>query len=318
MKSIRIIENRSEIGAGTRGSSLGVDALKIASLKEGSDLFARLSSSTVEHQNHLLWEKNPTPQAIHIEGMIKVFESVAKEVSTTLSMNEFPLILAADHASAGGTIAGLKSANPNSRLGVIWIDAHGDLHSPFTSPSGNIHGMPLATALAEDNLANKAADPIEGTRNQWNALKELGGISPKILPEDIVFFGVRDTETPEDNLIKEKSIKNYTVEECREKGIELVCKEALSQLSSCDMIYISFDVDSMDPDLVSYGTGTPVVNGFSPSEAMKIIELLIKDNSKISCFEMVEVNPLLDNKGNKMAETAFGILKNVVKLIEEN
>ncbi len=318
MKEIQIIENRSEIGAGTRGASLGIDALKIASLNKNSDYFKKYSSLNVEDANDLLWEPTPTPSAIHIDGIAKVYESVANLVFSSIKADNFPLVLAADHASAGGTIAGIKKAFPNKKLGVIWIDAHGDLHSPYTSPSGNVHGMPLATALAEDNLKNQRTKPKQEAVDYWESLKNCGGIEPKIEPSDLIFFGVRDTEGPEDALAKEKGIKNFTVEECRRLGLKNACTEALDRLAHCDIIYISFDVDSMDPDIVSYGTGTPVDGGFTPQEANELIESIIIESGKVVCFEMVEINPLLDNKGNFMAETAFDILVNTTKKLEEH
>ena len=316
MKQIKVIENRSEIGAGTRGASLGIDALKVASLNQKSDFFSRYTSLKVKDRNELLFQSVKTPTAIRIEGIREVYENVANAVQGVLKEENFPIVLAADHASAGGTIAGIKMAYPNKRLGVIWIDAHGDLHSPYTSPTGNVHGMPLATALNEDNVANKVKEPSEEALKHWNAMKELGGLSPKIEAEDLIFFGVRDTESPEDSLMKKKGIKNYTVAECRKKGMKLAVEEALNQLKDCDMLYISFDVDSMDSEKVSKGTGTPVPNGFMPDEALTIIKSLLESN-KVSCFEMVEVNPTLDNKANSMAETAFEILNETAVSIEK-
>jgi len=311
VKELKIIENCSEIGAGTRGASLGIDALRIASLNLGSDYFSKYPSHRIEDENHLLFKHNATPKAIRISGIAKVYERIANEVEKTLAQKQFPLVLAADHSSAGGTIAGIKKAYPNKRLGVIWIDAHADLHSPYTSPSGNVHGMPLATALAEDNLKSRVADPSDKALQNWEQMKDLGDINPKLKAEDLIFFGVRDTEKPEQELMKREGIVNYKVDDCRRSGMEAAAEAGLKQLANCDIIYISFDVDSMDPDLVSYGTGTPVKNGFSPEEAQALIEHLIQKSEKVCCFEMVEVNPILDNKGNLMAETAFGILNTI-------
>lgn len=316
MKQLKILEQKSEIAAGTRGASLGIDALKVASLKEESQFFYKYKTKELAHQNHLLFEENRTPTAIRIAGVVEVFNSTSNGVIEVFEAGDFPLILSGDHASAGGTIAGIKSANPNKRLGVIWIDAHGDLHSPYTSPTGNIHGMPLATALAEDNLECQIKEIKDEAKDGWEALKNCQGIVPKIQAEDIVFFGVRDTEEPEDKLMTRLNIKNYTVKETKDLGVENAVKEALDRLSHCDIIYISFDVDSMDCDIVSKGTGTPVPNGYTPDEAYQIIEEIIK-SGKVACFEMVEVNPCLDNKINLMAETAFAILEKTVVAIEK-
>ncbi|MEX2379826.1 MAG: arginase family protein, partial [Vicingaceae bacterium] len=137
-----------------------------------------------------------------------------------------------------------------------------------------------------------------------------------ILPEDLIFFGLRDTEEPENELIRRLGIKNFSVTECREKGFDQAVQEALEKLNQCDFIYISFDVDSMDSDKVSEGTGTPVPDGFLPAEAQCIISGLI-DSGKVGCFEMVEVNPTLDDQKNKMAETAFQILETTAQKIEQ-
>ena len=313
---IQLIENKSELGAGTRGSSLGIDALRVASLNRGSDYFLKNKVITLKNNNEMLFDSVKLATAKRIKGIVKIFNRVSKEVGKTLSDSKFPLLLSADHSSAGGTIAGIKMKYPNKRLGAIWIDAHADLHSPYTSPTGNVHGMPLATAIAFDNKECQVKDPPEEAIKYWNQLKETGGMSPKILTKDIVFFGVRDTEFPEDELIRREGIKNFTVAETREKGIAAACEEAFEILKNCDIIYISFDVDSMDCDLVSMGTGTPVPGGYSPQEANSIIQNLIQSD-KLVCFEMVEINPTLDNKKNLMAETAFDILVNTTNTLEK-
>jgi arginase len=317
MSKIKLLEIRSEIAAGTRGSSLGSDALRVASLNKNSTYFSNYPLELIADRNDLLWSAIDTPSAIRIEGLVEVYRNVSESVCKVLGDGDFPLVLAADHASAGGTIAGIKKAYPNKRLGVIWIDAHGDLHSPYTSPTGNMHGMPLATALGINNEECQVNQVKDLTLAKWNELKNMGGMSPKILPSDLVFFGVRDTEQPEDFLIEKHGIKNYTVAETRKFGIKKAVAETLAKLTDCDILYISFDVDSMDPDVVSYGTGTPVKDGFNPAEAQEIIQLLL-ESKKVVTFEMVEINPTLDNKCNKMAETAFEILEQTTRVIEQN
>jgi len=314
MEKIRLLEMKSEIAAGTRGSSMGIDALRIASLNKKSNYFSHYPIHKIADRNDLLWAENPTPFGIRIEGLVEVYQNVCDSVSKTLTEKLFPVVLSADHGSAGGTIAGIKKAFPNKVLGVIWIDAHGDLHSPYTSPTGNMHGMPLATALGVDNDECKINEIKETTLIKWNELKSIGGMSPKITPENLIFFGVRDTEAPEDFLMKKHSIKNFTVAETREKGVENSVNEALAQLANCDILYISFDVDSMDPDEVSYGTGTPVKNGYRPDEIQTMINSIL-ESKKVVAFEMVEINPTLDNKCNKMAETAFDILEETTRII---
>lgn len=147
MKRIILVENKSEIGAGTRGASLGIDAVKIAALNAKSNYFKDTKIIKIENENDKLWEETSFESAKRIEGIVKVYKRISNSVSDILTKNKFPVLLSGDHSNAGGTIAGIKKAYPEKRLGVIWIDAHADLHSPYTSPTGNVHGMPLATAL---------------------------------------------------------------------------------------------------------------------------------------------------------------------------
>lgn len=293
------------MGAGTRGASLGVDAIKIAALDFGSRYFKQYKSEEVPNENHLLMESAGNPHAKRISGVLTMCERVCDVVSKAFKNNEFPIVLAGDHSTAAGTIAGIKAANPKKTLGVIWIDAHADIHTPYTSPSGNVHGMPIAMALGEDNTDQKINKIDQETINFWYSLKNIGGISPKITYHDLVYINVRDTEKQEDILLKKNGVKNFTTIEIRRKGVEKVAIEALALLDHCDMIYVSFDVDSMDAS-ISKGTGTPVPNGISEKEAGNLVARLMQ-SSKVCCFEMVEINPTLDRE-NLMAENAFEIL----------
>ena len=315
MQQIKIIKNRSDIGAGTRGSDLGIDAIEIAAINKGSDYFSRYSYVDIETENDAVYTKQNTPFAKRIKKVLKVCERLSEAVQLIAKSNDFPLVLSGDHSSALGSISGMKLTEPNKRLGVVWIDAHADIHSPHTSPSGNIHGMPLAAALAEDNMDRKINEVTDETRKTWEGLKNIGGIEPKVLAEDVVYFGVRDTEEPEDYIADKIGIKNYKVDEVRFRGLQTCVSESLNRLKNCDHIYISFDVDSLDCDLISKGTGTPVSKGFDQFEVMEIINQII-ESGKVSCFEVVEVNPTLDEKGNFMAETAFDVLDSVTTKIE--
>jgi arginase len=210
---------------------------------------------------------------------------------------------------------GIKAAQPEKRLGVIWIDAHADLHTPYTTPSGNMHGMPLAMVTQLDNLDCKINQPSQETLTYWDKIKKIGGDSPKINPQDIVFISVRDTEAPEDFLIKKYSIKNFSTAEVRQLGVATIAKEALQLLKDCDQLYISFDVDSLDSS-ISVGTGTPVPNGLTVAEALQLNAELIKDK-RVCCWEIVEVNPTLDTE-NTMAEIAFDVLEITTKSLVDN
>jgi arginase len=311
---IKLIKNRSDIGAGTRGSDMGIDALEIAAINSGNDYFNRHAYEDVETHNETIYQKNTNNFAKRIEHVVQQCKRVAKAVSSNLIVGNYPIVLSGDHSSALGTISGLKSANPQARIGVIWLDAHTDIHSPFTSPSGNIHGMPLAAALGLDNLQYQINQPDEATLLQWYKMKNIGIEGPKILPQDLIYFGIRDYEEAEEKVINDQNIKFFKVEELRFKGLENCVQEAIQLLSNCDLIYISFDVDSMDCDRISYGTGTPVPAGFNPEEVIQIIQLF-QATGKVKCIELTEINPLLDNKGNKMAETAFEVLDKVSNTI---
>ncbi len=315
-KTIKIIKNRSDIGAGTRGSDLGVDAIEIAAINQRNDYFNQFDFEDIETENESIYNKVNNSFAKRIKSVYEQCTRLSTSVKRNLEENNFPLVLSGDHSSALGTISGLKAANPDKRIGVVWIDAHADIHSPYTSPSGNIHGMPLAAALSEDNLACQVNEVSEETKTYWTGMKNIGCDGAKVLASDVVYFGVRDTEEPEDKQIEALGIKNYMVHEVRYRGLEVCVQEALQSLAACDMIYISFDVDSMDCDMISYGTGTPVPKGFDQYEIIEIFNQLIA-SKKIGAIEFVEVNPLLDFKGNKMAETAFEVLDAVTKSLKK-
>lgn len=312
---IKIIENQSEIAAGTRGTGLGIGAMKVVSQTAQDGFFGKYETFNIIHENNLLNFPTPYNFAKRIDGLVKIYDRTCTTVSDVLKNGDFPLVLSGDHACAGGTIAGIKKAFPNQRIGVVWIDAHADIHTPYTTPSGNIHGMPLATALNEDNLASQINQLDDETTDLWNQLKQTGGIAPKVNVEDIVYISVRDTEKPEDDFIEKNHIKNYSVDEIREKGKQIVLDEIKNRLSDCDIIYVSFDVDSMDCILISKGTGTPVEDGLSSDEANFFLTHFAQWD-KTKCIEFVEINPCLDNKINKMAETAYDILKNVANSLE--
>lgn len=315
MKNIKLIEVPSEIGAGTRGASLGVDAIKIAALDFMSNFFIHFPSEKVEVANQLLFEPIHSPYAKRIHGLLDIYNRLSKSVSDCLKNNFFPVVLSGDHSTAGGTISGIRIAKPKSKLGVIWIDAHADLHTPFTTPSGNMHGMPLAAVIGEDNLENKAHEVDENTIKQWNDLKGVGKIMPKVLPEDIVFISLRDYEREEKSLIEKYGMKVITTGELRRIGAENVSRKVLRYLSDCTDIYVSFDVDSLDSS-ISKGTGTPVSNGLKEREAEDLISKFMQ-NRKVCCFEITEVNPTLD-KENLMAEIAFNILQRSVNVLMMN
>ena len=310
-KQTIFVINRSEIAAGTRGASLGPEAIFTAARSLKNTFFSNYKKEDIGEVNDLLDSPTDHACAQRIEGLIEVHQRVSNKVAEILENGDFPFVIAGDHGSAAGTIAGIKKTYPDKRLGVVWIDAHGDLHTPYTTPSGNMHGMPLAIALNEDNLESKLNNVPENTAKLWADLKNMCVKGPKLNTEDLVFIAVRDTEPEEDFIIQKYGIRNYKVEEVNQLGTKTIVSKTLDRLKDCDFIYVSFDVDSMDPKATSYGTGTPVKNGLMPKQAKEILQGLMQ-SPKTVCMEFVEVNPCLDEKLNRMAEVAFELIESVV------
>ena len=316
LNSIKIIKNRSDIGAGTRGSDMGIDAIEIAAINKGNSYFDQHEYVDVATENESIYDKVNNSFAKRIGSVLNQCTRLSNHVKVNLQENNFPIVLSGDHSSALGTISGVKAAYPRENVGVVWIDAHADIHSPYTSPSGNVHGMPLAAALSEDNIDFQINDINRETTDLWERMKNIAIPGAKVAAENVVYFGVRDTEEPEDKQLETLNIKNYTVSEIRYRGLEKCVTEAIHQLKNCSIIYLSFDVDAMDCDMISPGTGTPVAKGFDQREVTQIMQQFIA-TKKVACVEFVEVNPLLDTKGNFMAETAFEVLDDITKSIHE-
>ncbi|MCB0429812.1 MAG: arginase [Flavobacteriales bacterium] len=303
---LTLVRVQADLGAGKKGAAQGAAALLEAA--RSSHVNTVLALPQVEIP--LIASDDPppdqTPFSKHIDVLLGYQRKVAEQITGLLHTGQLPIVISGDHSSAAGVIAGLKAAHPGERLGVIWIDAHADMHSPYTTPSGNLHGMPLAASLGEDNLACAIRQPDEHTIQQWNAMKNMASVAPKILGDDLCFIGVRSTEKAEDVLIKQHRIRNYTVNEVRSKGVPEIAEEVLKQLAHCTRIFVSFDVDCMDPS-VSSATGTPVENGFFLEEARELVRTLLASPS-ICCFEITEINPTLE-AGDQMARAALDVLK---------
>jgi arginase len=282
-----IITVRSDIGAGFRGSAEGITALLDLSAKSGiaDHLEKKDCAVTFADGFSSIYAKN-------IENILHICEVVCIEVYASLRSGQFPIVISGDHSSAVGTIAGIKKAKPESRLGIIWIDAHADLHTPFTSHSGNMHGMPLAASLGLDNIACLLRDPDKLTVDFWERFKRIGGQSKKIRPLDIVYVTLRDLEAQEYELIKKHGIRNFTTEELKEQKEKVIGALILEHLKDCTDIYLSFDTDSLEGS-ISKGTGLPVDNGIMPKEAEALIGIILED-PKMICFEITELNPRLD------------------------
>ena len=301
---VRLIDAASEIGAGTRGTSMGMSALRVAAWKNGSDLFGHAEESILRDENDVLYEDDKSPNAHHIDGLIRFESDLAFEVYKFLRSNIFPMVIGGDHSIAIGSVSGTKMAYPNERLGVVWIDAHADLHSPWTTPSGNVHGMPLSLLMhLEKKGRNK---PRVYTMDTWDRLRKIGMSGPKLMPSDLVFIALRDYEEEEAAIIRENGIKVITVDDLRKKGADAVVRETLAHLTACEKIHVSFDVDSLDPS-ISVGTGTPVPHGLTLEEARTLLAGFCANN-KTATLDVVEFNPALDT-GNAMAEAVLTVLE---------
>jgi len=318
MKKIKLIEVISELGGREAGASIGIDAVRIASYGSQStknfykrfsdDLLVRITAPNNSY--HLPYKYH---FAKRIENIYPIYQQTCKEVSKSILHNDFTIIISGDHSTAGGTIAGIKHSSPDKRIGVIWIDAHADVHNPYTTDSGNMHGMPLGTAINDDNLECKFNDLNVETIKFWEKLKSVGGRKDKINMSDVVYVAIRDNEQAEVGIIKKYNNKIYKTFDVRQIGAVETAHKIIKDLEHCDIIYISFDVDSMDPS-VSIGTGTPFENGLLEYEAKELLKTLVV-HDKVKCLEISEINPLLDKK-NKMAKVVFGILKSICRVVD--
>jgi len=306
-KHIKLIEVYADIAGQRKGAALGLQALRKSSSQTNSDYYEKFVTEEIG-QHSAQEDEEQFDNAKHIDKVFPVISQLAQKVKALRDDNLFPIILAGDHSSCAGTMLGLKMAHPDDEIGVVYIDAHADIHTPYTSGSGNMHGMPLAIACAIDNKECAINEPTKKEKKYWNKLKYLVSDEPAIKPENIVFCALRDFQKEEEALINKHKIPVYTVEEITYKGVQTVVEVIFKKLSYCKHIYISFDVDSVDPLYVP-GTGTPVTNGLSYEQAMQLNLELIK-NEKVCCWEMAEINPLYNNNEDD-SKRVFEILERV-------
>lgn len=307
MKNVEIITIESDFGAGKKGAKLGPQAF----LKNlNASLKTNLPVTRVE-SNHLFEEEpHPGNYAKNIQAILSVQQQAISAITELVQKGSFPWIISGDHSNGLAGISAYKDLYPNNRLGVIWIDAHADLHTPFTSPSGNMHGMPLAAALGLSKKTLSKNEVDKTALMHWEALINLGNkkLSPKLNPKDLVFLELRDLEAEEIALLKDLEILHYVPQERTEIGIPKLIEEVIDHLKDCDHILISFDVDSLDPT-VSFGTGTPVPGGLLRTDAVELLSGLLK-LPKLFAFEITEINPLLD-RINPMEEVAASLIEDV-------
>jgi len=290
---IHILGVPMDLGAGRRGVDMGPSAIRIAGV---ADKLAHLGHSVVDEGDILI--KAPEQQRIrndklkYLSEIVRVCTLLSGKVEKVLSSGEFPLVLGGDHSIAIGTVAGVGSycRREKKKLGILWIDAHGDLNTPETTPSGNIHGMPLAVSIGTGAIE----------------LTSVGGDFRKVDPKDVVLIGTRDLDDGERKFIKQSGMNIFTMEEIDKHGMSAIMNRALRKLRSCDYLHVSFDLDGVDPQ-VAPGVGTPVKGGLNYREAHLIMETL-NESGKMTSLEIVEVNPILDNR-NQSAEFAVELIQ---------
>jgi len=270
MAEIPILGVPIDMGAGRRGVDMGASAIRLAGLSDallalGHDVY---DLGNVEVPVFETLKKDPS----HLDVIAEVCNNVYKRLQD-VSKTCTPIILGGDHSISMGTIAGMAK---QGRTGVLWVDAHTDINTFDTSPTGNIHGMPLAHLLGQGD----------------SKLLDIWGGGAVIRPEDLVYIGLRSVDGKEREIIQDLGITAYTMKEIDMEGMATIVQKAIKQLSHLDRVHVSFDADALDPSIAP-GVGTPVSGGLSYREAHLLMELL-HDAEIVTSLDLVEVNPILD------------------------
>lgn len=278
-----------DFGQMRRGVDMGPSAIRYAGAVERLEALGHevVDEGDIYVPNAAKLEVHPKLR--NLGAVVEACTKLAEQVATAVEHKKFPLVLGGDHSIAIGTLAGLAQHYKN--LGVIWYDAHADMNTAETSPSGNIHGMPLAVAMGLGH----------------EKLKHIGGEQPKIDPKNLVIIGARSVDEGERELIKEKGIKVYSMHEIDRLGMAAVMEDALAYLRSreIDGLHLSLDLDGLDP-MYTPGVGTPVPGGITYRESHLAMEML-QESNLLTSAEFVEVNPVLDTK-NATANVAVGLM----------
>lgn len=234
----------------------------------------------------------------YLQEIADINTNLAHQVYLSLHAGNFPLVIGGDHALGLGSISGVSKHFDN--IAVVWIDAHGDINTPETSPSGNVHGMPLSAAMGVG----------------YSTLRNLYFEGRKVKPKNVHIIGVRDLDEGEVMLAKEENINLYTMEEIKEKGLSAVLDKMIRKIkgSHVDAVHMSFDLDAMDGELVP-GTGLPIPDGFTEDQVKDIFKSLL-DTGLVSSMDLVELNPVLD-KGDTTADLSIELIDYVVKTMKE-
>jgi arginase len=279
-EKIRILGVPMDLGASRRGVDMGPSALRVAGLQarlkqlghQVEDI-GNIPVKQAEEQHY------GDKRAKYLTEIAETCRGLAEITERTLSEGLLPLVLGGDHSIASGTIAGVAAhfRKQEKRIGLIWLDAHGDMNTPETSPSGNIHGMPMAAIMGYG--------PPE--------LTEIAGFKPKIEPHSVAMVGIRDLDSKERRMIKEAGIHVFTMRDIDERGMREVMTEAL-RFATDDTagVAVSLDMDFVDPSEAP-GVGTPVRGGVTYREAHLALEMIADSRSMVS-FELVEINPVID------------------------
>ncbi len=297
-RTVHVVGAPLDHGAGRRGVGMGPSALRIAGLH---DALARIGYRVVDHGDVTIPAPETCPpgdpKAKYLPLVSQACREVAAAVQKTLADGGIPLVIGGDHSIAIGTISGVaahqrerRGPDGPSRVGVIWFDAHGDINTPETSPSGNIHGMPVACLLG------RGPEP----------LVSIGFPGPKLNPAKVVQIGLRDLDEVEKRDLRASGIYTFTMEDIDRRGMATVVEQAMEIVTNgTDLLHVSFDVDAVDPQ-VAPGTGTRKIGGLTYREAHLGMEI-IGDSGRLTSLELVEVNPILDNQ-NQTAELAVGLI----------
>lgn len=286
---ISIVGAPMDLGQLRRGVDMGPSAIRYAGVVERLESLGYQVNDLgdIEIGRDRL-TTDPLTGLRNLEAVVQASTKIAEKVDKIMKEGSFPLVLGGDHSIAIGTLAGISKYF--KKLGVIWFDAHGDLNTPETSPSGNIHGMPLAVSLGLGETT----------------LTQIGGYCPKIQPENIVIIGARSLDEGEKRLIKERGIKVYTMHEIDCLGIPKVIEETIAYFKDrTDGVHLSLDLDGLDPHYAP-GVGTPVEGGLNYRESHLAMEMLF-ESEMITSAEFVEVNPILDER-NKTGVLAVGLM----------
>jgi len=288
--NLSIIGVPMDLGQNRRGVDMGPSAIRYAGVVERLEALGHhvndLGDIPIGKNNP---EKSPHEKLRNLQDVIEGNTALANKVHEVVVKGDFPLVLGGDHSIAIGTLAGLSDRYEN--MGVIWYDAHADMNTEETTPSGNIHGMPLAVSMGLGH----------------EALVNIRSYAPKIKPENLVIIGARSVDPGEKALIKEKGIKVFSMHEIDKLGMTEVINQTIAHFLArkVDGVHLSLDLDGIDP-LYTPGVGTPVPGGISYRESHLAMEML-HSSGLITSAEFVEVNPILDEK-NKTADVAVALM----------